>query len=479
MLAFKNVRFGFASAETEGAEAPDLLISGFYDPQRTLAEVKSGRKFIVLGYKGSGKSAIGQRLILEGQGDPNLLVTPLTLKDFPFGAFGKVGQGGEELESRFPTTWAWILLLRLVDSFNRDLKTPKSPQFQKAIGALERAGYLPLGELKGLVVRSSKSTFKAAIPGIVQAMHETTVTNADVGFLQLVEHLRLLVQDFQGERKHLIVIDGLDDILVQGNIQWLSLTALTQEVRRINADMRAQGVPAKIVVLCRTDMFENFPDANKNKMRRDNAITLDWYEDTQEPTSSALIALANLRIQYSTGSGEALLSDYLPGGRGAMKDLLDLTRHTPRDFLQLLENIQHFATSEDDESARVTAKQVASGARSYSINYLLPEIRDELVGIGTLDEIEAIVGLLSAMRAYRFKYSDLFDMAQRLKVGLSEERLRRFIVALFERSALGTVHVSPGGEGRHTFKYRNRSATLGYPELLVVHPGLRKGLGLT
>ncbi|MFF2495367.1 P-loop ATPase, Sll1717 family [Agromyces sp. NPDC058064] len=479
MTDFKSIRFGYASAEKEGSHAPDLILRGFYDQDGTVAEARDGDRFLFLGYKGSGKSAIGQRLILDAEADDQLNVVPLTLKDFPFAAFGRVGVGSDEPESKYPTTWAWLLLLRLLDSFNRDLSSAKTPQFQKAIGALERAGYLPIGDFKGLVVRSSKNSFKASVPGLVEAIREESVANLDVGFLQLVEHLRILTQNFRGPARHVIVIDGLDDILIQRDIQWISLGALMQEVSRINDDLAAYAVPAKIVLLCRTDMFERFPDANKNKMRRDSAVVLDWYHDVKHPENSALVALADLRVQYSAGDPDVCLSSYLPptmGGESSIKALLSLTRHTPRDFLQLLECVQDFTSP---TAGVISRDAIEKGMRKYSIEYFLPEIRDELVGVGTAEEIESMISLLSAMRSRDFKYKDLLNTAVELQVPLSSSKIREIVVALFERSALGTVHSNRNGYSSYTFKYRNRNSTLGFPDRLLLHRGIWKGLGIS
>jgi hypothetical protein len=478
LTSFKSIRFGYASAEKEGSVAPDLILRGFYDQDGTVDEAKNGDRFLFLGYKGSGKSAIGQRLILEAESDEHLHVVPLTLKDFPFAAFGRVGVGGDEPESKYPTTWAWLILLRLLDSFNKDTQSTKSPQFQKAIGALERAGYLPIGDLKGLVVKSSKTAFKVAVPGLVEAMREESVANLDVGFLQLVEHLRDLTRNFKGPSRHIVVIDGLDDILIQKDIQWTSLGALMQEVSRVNDDLVAYSVPAKVILLCRTDMFERFPDANKNKTRRDSAVVLDWYHDVKEPENSALVALADLRTQYSLDQPEASLRSYLPnniGGESSIKALLSLTRHTPRDFLQLLECIQDFASPTPGPVSRDTLEK---GMRKYSIEYFLPEIRDELVGVGTADETDNMISLLSAMRSRDFKYKDLLATAVELEVSITASKIRELVLALFERSAIGTVHSNRHGHSSYTFKFRNRNSTLGFPDRLLLHRGIWKGLGI-
>ncbi|WP_146083583.1 P-loop ATPase, Sll1717 family [Rathayibacter sp. AY1C7] len=473
---YKAIKFGYASAEKEGSLRPDLLLQGFYDHQDVIEQARYGDKFLFLGYKGSGKSAIGQRLILDGADSIDLVVQPMVLKDFPFNAFGKVGSAVDEPESRYPTSWAWLILLRFLDSFDRD-SAPKSPMFAKSVAALKKANYLPIGDFKGLVVTSSKNSFKAQIPKLIAATRETAQTSEGVGLLQLVEHLRVAVRTFKSTSQHIIIIDGLDDILTHKEIQYVSLAALLQEVSRINEEFIAWSVPAKVVLLCRTDLFELFPDANKNKVRRDSAVSLDWYHDTATPENSALMALADLRVQLATGDRSATLLDFLPStidGEPIVKALLTLTRHTPRDFLQLLESIQVFAKPFE----KLTIEQVSSGMRHYSIEYFFPEIKDELVGVGQPAEIDAMLQLIAAMKSRDFKADQLKAFASKNKVSAFEDLdIDRMLNALYDRSAIGTRTSSRALE-KFSFKFRNRNSVLGYTDHIILHRGIWKAMNV-
>jgi len=72
--------------------------------------------------------------------------------------------------------------------------------------------------------------------------------------------------------------------------------------------------------------------------------------------------------------------------------LLSQTRQTPRDFLQLLGNIQRFATD-----GEITQKQILSGVGTYSFDYFLPEIKDELVGYFAPQEVDLAMRLLASL----------------------------------------------------------------------------------
>lgn len=52
----------WASAEQEGAADPNLLLDGFFDLGGLVQEATAGHRFLFLGYKGSGKSAISEEL---------------------------------------------------------------------------------------------------------------------------------------------------------------------------------------------------------------------------------------------------------------------------------------------------------------------------------------------------------------------------------------------------------------------------------
>ena len=93
MIHFKDFRFGEAAAEDESCFYPELLLDGFLDPWEAIDKAISTPVFLVLGYKGSGKTAIDQHLLLRSENDPNLFVTDFDIGDFPYGNFSKIVSG--------------------------------------------------------------------------------------------------------------------------------------------------------------------------------------------------------------------------------------------------------------------------------------------------------------------------------------------------------------------------------------------------
>jgi hypothetical protein len=292
MFRYDEINFGKVSAEQESIDNPELIEKGFLDPKGIVPSLINSHSYLVLGFKGSGKSAIAQKLRIESNINPTVLTTIAHLSDFPFNSFSKIIPGNEELEAKLPATWSWILLLYIIGSFTKDQGSPSQYDilFNRAVFSLTRLGLLPPDDLNTIVVKSSKNSFKVGIPKFLEFAFEdkSIPQESDLQFRRLVDHLKALVSSFKTPNKHYLIIDGLDDILLSKEIQYQSLAALIYETNRLNISFAQSCVPAKIILLCRIDLFERLPGPNKNKIRQDSAYELNWYHDPRNPRESLL-----------------------------------------------------------------------------------------------------------------------------------------------------------------------------------------------
>jgi hypothetical protein len=344
-VPFKTLRLGKTSAEKESMEWPDLLTKGYFDPYGFIQAAKQRGPFLFLGYKGSGKSAIGEHLRLTAADDPQMFVKYLSLGDFPYTPFSKLIKGDMEPEAKYPMAWSWVILLQVIDQLANDMGSSLQTDNEagEAYSKLKEAGLLPSSSLNHIVQVTVKKTFGLNWKFLQMSKDQSDVKGAisDVPFL--VEKLKALVFRIRSQNSHLIVIDGLDEILTKRDRQYESLAALMYEADRLNIQFSSSGCPVKIVVLCRTDLYEHLPNANKNKLRQDSSVHLDWFHDPHAPANSNLIRLANHRASLAIGSKTDIFKTYLPdcirgphGHQDTRRFLLEFTRHTPRDFITLL-----------------------------------------------------------------------------------------------------------------------------------------------
>lgn len=479
MENFREIDFGSARAEWEGTNTPELIRKGFFDPNEIVDTLINKNVYLILGRKGSGKSAIAEKIRLESTYRTKTISNIIHLSDFPFISFSKVMEGKEEPQAKFPVAWSWLLLLELIDSFSKDQASPTQydSQFIKAISSLSELGFLPTDDLGRVVTKSSKHSFKIAIPKFLEKTFDDTKVPAemDMQFRRLVDHLKQLVLNFKSPNTHLLVIDGLDDILVRKEIQYLSLTALVSEADRLNLNFIQNGVGAKIILLCRTDLFEKLPGPNKNKIRQDSAYEIDWYHDLSIPRDSSLAKLIDLRAGIHFHRNVDVFSTFFPknvNNYDTVRFLLDRTRHTPRDFIQLLNHLKDFY-----RGGIFTNEQISNGIRSYSNGYFLPEIRDELAGYVPPDHFDILLRVIRSMRKRNCTYGQLLSRMQaNRKIEILD--MDNLLHCLYECSAIGNSWKLPNGNHKQEFKYSNPNSVFDSYNKIVLHRGLWSALNL-
>ena len=92
------------------ADADELLRTCFQNHSAYLS-VKDFKKFLVLGRKGSGKTAIFKRILTER--DPSLFAFGHTFDDYPWHHHDLQAQTGVPEERRYIHSWKYLLLMGL------------------------------------------------------------------------------------------------------------------------------------------------------------------------------------------------------------------------------------------------------------------------------------------------------------------------------------------------------------------------------
>ena len=483
MLGFKNLIFGYSAAETEIERAPELLIDGFYDLAGEEDSLQTDANFVVMGYKGSGKSAIAQRLsLLSDRLNPGFMAQkPITLEDFPFTQFRRIVLSEGEPESRFPLAWQLLLIVLLIDQMKDDATADGRSRLIMAdtFKKLSQLNMNPSSrELPTMVKRTAKTTFSSDAARVFGYSREVQKETREASLTALHSHLLHIVTQFRSKRRHLLLIDGLDDLLRADSDHLQVLSGLLSAAGRLNKNLTDRGISAKVVVLCRTDLFERLPGGNKNKIRQDSTLELDWYDDTRQPLKSHIVQMLNRRAALADPFVTDIFRQYFPSridNRSSRSWLLALTRHTPRDAVQLMRYIQDHSKSEYEVLSR---ELVLAGAREYSRNYLLPEMKDELNGVISPAEHDLTFAFLGAMRRTIYTIGELKEL-QDSQARFKSLDLESALENLFECSAIGNKIEREEQEPFFVFRYRNPRSSLSLEHRVVLHRGLYKELILS
>jgi len=476
---FQKIQFGYANAHAEAQENPNLLLNGFYDFFDVGHKIEKGAEWLILGYKGSGKSAVAERFRLIFKSNSQKFVRLVYIQDFQYMKFLNIVKEKEAVETILPTAWSWIIYTFLLNSFFEDnsvtLNNPE--EFEEIKNSFKRMGLSNVTDIDRLVDLSSQSTFRLSLPKFAQKQWTKESKKRDIDIRWYLYNLRPYIAKLKSESKHYIIIDGLDDVLVSSKVQFDTISSLIFEANRVNQFLKENRVPAKLVVLCRTDIFELLKGANKNKIRQDYSIDLDWNSNPKKPNQSMLIKIANIRGGLSIGKEVDVIDYFLPKkifSRSPKKYLLDMTRHTPRDFLQLMRYIQ--LSSKKDN---MQFNEIKNGLREYSNKYFLPEIYDELNGYASIEEIQGIVKTISHLRVRDFNFNELVGACTETDWCPTPDILLKVLHALYECSAIGNVRYTTSKRKRFlSFKYRNRHSSFKRQERIILHRGLWRAFNL-
>lgn len=472
----KDFDFGYASASAEASNKPSLLLQGFIDRESIIDKAISAREFLFLGYKGSGKSALGEHLRLLATDNPQLFVKFIDIADMSFSTFSQILRDSRtEPEARYPTVWSWLLLLQLFDSFSKDQGSNimEDDDLFLAIEELRQLGLLPEPKLTETIRTTAEKNFSVKLAGVTGGTKSTTAVNPDLPFF--VDRLKLIAGRFRSESRHLLIVDGFDDLLRRGTLQFDALGSLIFEANRLNDEFSKTCTPAKLILLCRTDLFERLPGANKNKIRQDCAVHLNWYEDLHDLRQAALVQLINHRASLASDSPVDIFETFLPTTLFPRRiddirsQLLEQTRYVPRDVIVLFKKLQEYSGDE-----RMTPNQVFDALTAYSKDYFVPEIRDELDGYVDGQHISFVLELFSNIGKTIVPLRALQEQASELGCPDGFD-LKKILRLLFDCSAIGNTN--PRAK-KHTFKFGNRYASLDQSTDIIIHIGLWKGLNL-
>ena len=480
MMDFKKINFGRADAHTEGELYPDLLKNGFFNISSVVDEALSGHKFLFLGYKGSGKSSLSEHLrLLSGE----IVVDQQRLKDFPFKEFKKI-LDTEDKMIRYKKSWDWILCVKVFEILSSDasaiIKTTED--IEKVVEVFTQQGIFPIKTISSLVEKKVKESISLSVK-CLKVSEEVDFKNIQIDIDQLTDYIKSLLCSFKEENDHVMIIDDLDDILTPNGEQLGIIAALINEVKELNRFFVQSNIPFKILVLCRTDMFERLPDPNKNKIKQDYSFTFTWYrEGIDNPEGSDLINLINNRARLIYPELDNVFNTFFPSKyekKATYKALLDFTRHTPRDFIQLVNHIQSQCS---DKVSVVSKVEIEKGIKDYSTEYFRQEILDELSGYMPGILPSRVLNALSSIRRRDFSFKEFEDQCSH-DTALKDFGLKNIMDLLYECSAVGHKYNYDGGKTadithKITFKYRNPSSAFTSNDRIILHKGLWKALNV-
>lgn len=362
--------------------AEDDAVLNYFLTTDAVGRIQSNEVFLVLGRKGSGKTAL-VRYFAEGGGPTTS--KSLNLRGYPWPVHAqRIDRGASEVEA-YVSSWRYLIAVELgslVLSHAGDDDSAPS----KALRTFFTDNYGGTNPALGDVLRPprlrlSRLSFEPQVLG--NKLGSIALDRTDLG---LGRELDALTKALLGAVKELasslklpmliLHFDELDQgLLAMDDSLERMLVGLVLAARSIRHDCRDAPVAINPVVYLRTDLWEELQFSDKNKITQALVLNLEW-------DSAALKKLVDVRLRAKLGDGvhwDVIATDDLMRGSQAKWDhILARTFLRPRDLIQFLNSALEQAKKRSDDPLVFKNQDIVNARDRYSA-YLKNELDDEIV----------------------------------------------------------------------------------------------------
>lgn len=471
------------------ADEDELLGECFQDHSAYVAARQHDR-FLILGRKGSGKTAIFKRLITTRSHD--YFAYGHTFDDYPWEHHDLQAQVGVPEERRYVHSWKYLILLGLAKVLlNVDQSQPWDDTSQDSLAGLESFVVDSYGsrdpDLTQLFVPDKELRFKGTLGVPLASIGAERVLVRELP--AHVQEVNRSVQDavlaaLNPAHDYYVCFDQLDlGFSIDDPKYSQRLIGLLLAARDILRTAREAEKQLSVIVFLRDDIYQTLQFEDKNKITENFVSRVEWNQPDSDLT---LKALMERRFgQAANGSGEIPWGDAvdedkeMPSRQTKYAHICDRTFLRPRDMIKFSNEILEAykgAYGEDGPGKFDNASII--GARERYSEYLLNELDDEIAK--HVPNYREYLEVLKTIGTLQFT-ADQFDQAWKSRPALSGEESQAGLVQLFEFSVVGYLKLGGGGGGsKYVWRYLDPRARFdASADTYRVHLGFKEALDLT
>ncbi len=478
---FEKLYFGKSDPRYEVRASRDHFLRSFVDLEGAVEKVHAGDLTLILGPKGTGKSALALYLEETSGPESRRFAKVKTAENLPLDEIPKLETGQSSGVQRTRTAWTFILLANYLDVVLEDKLTSFRgiTAAKGAMKAIRQAGFVSTAAGQRLM---QMQDVRMSIPAADLGGAFKKESHKEIGIFTLIPYMLEWATAAESVNRHILLLDGLDSVFLNDSRYDDSLAGLTEASTDINNHLSAAGSTGSIVPLLRNDIFSRvsllYPDAHK---MRDFALDLDWRVlSGQAGERGPLWNLINSKARLAFPDAQSVrILEYFPREirqpRGRSIDrlqyLLNLTRHTPRDLLQLMEYIRLAHVQAGAPSGPLSPDVIREGVLQYSTKYFVDAVKGEFAGYrGGAEEVSAALHALKVLPGRTFSRTDYYNALRRSSPGL-QEKCEEFLRMLFFAGALGN-QFGTGGKRYLVFYHRRDDTSLSLQGTLILHNAL-------
>ncbi len=481
----------FSGVENFGAidaDADELLRDCFQDHPAYIA-AKRHQRFLIIGRKGSGKTAIYKKLITDRS--PELFSYGHTFEDYPWHHHDLQAQIGVPEERRYLHSWKYLILMSLAKVLlNWDQSQPWSDESLESLGGLEAFVVDSYGsrdpDLTQLFSPEKELRFKGSLKLPFAQVDGERVRVRDLPtHVQEVnrEVTRHVVESLNPESDYYVCFDQLDlGFTAVDPLYSQRLIGLLLAARELSQSAQDSGKRLSIVVFLRDDIYQSLQFEDKNKITENHLSRIEWNTYGPGLTLKRLMESRFGQTLERVGSlGWDQVFDEaksMPSRQTKYAHICDRTFLRPRDMIKFCnEVLLAYRTRKTSGSGQFDNKSIIDARDAYS-DYLLNELEDEIHK--HVPEYREYLEAIKSIGSLQFN-AEQFELAWKERRPQSAKDSTAALQELFDFSVIGFLKSGGGGGGsKYSWKYRDPRARFNEgAEWFRVHPGFKDALDLT
>lgn len=474
------------------ADSDDLLEQAFQDHE-AYSEAIAHRKPLVVGRKGSGKTAIYRKIIRTREHD--VFAYGHTFSEYPWHHHNLQGMVGVPEEQRFTHSWRYLILLTLAKILlNQDGSQPWSEEALEELDKIERFVVDSYGtrdpDVTQLFTPGKRLRIKPhlKIAGLVDASVDLeSVPMTDLP--RLFQEVNRSIADsiaacLNPAHSYYVCFDELDKGFDPNDQRYSQmLTGLLLAATSMNNAFRQAKKKTSVVLCLRDDIYRTLQFEDKNKLTENFMSVIEWDSPRTKWTLRNLLERRFAVALEAQGacSWETVFDEAheMPGRQTKYKHMLDRTFRRPRDAIKFANEVLiAYKARGGSPDGQLGNKDIIAARTPYS-EYLLKELSDEI--FKHVPAYRDYIDILKSLEALQFTREE-FNMACLRRADLVVDGATSLSVLrqLFEFSVVGYQKTGGvGGGSEYIWRYIDPTIRLDDAAInFRIHAGLMEALGL-
>lgn len=471
----------------------DTNISNYFFPVDGFSDVKLGKVRYVIGRKGSGKTAIIEKIKSDMRDSPLAFFSQLSLRNFPTASFNTLQDKAKSDKSKYVAAWQFILyveLAKLVLQDNGAMPTHITEDLHTFLSINSFDSGVGFSETVNILTENkNKVTVKGGWLNVENNSGGSEQTLVKVHFNKAVDMLSRLLVQIESESEYRLFFDELDEGYSSDDQRLnLMILALIRAVEDSALLLRTGSLNFKPLLVLRSDIYDVLEDNDLNKID-DYTLFIRWSLDPKITAgdtldSEKLMTLRNVvnnRISASISVASAISDTWhtvvidedqgIPYSVDSLwKYMANRTFERPRDIIKFLK-----IAARHQRQGRLRYSAVELAENDYS-NWLYKEIKDEIQSHLPVwrESLQAITKIgRGKFSLEEFEASLKKDSAITKWLESSSKNATDIAEALFKFGVIGNLE-----NRRWLFGYKDNALAFDPDMELIVHYGLHKKLRL-